>query len=131
MSAPSMDRHPMPAVLVVDDEEALRVLTRRILEDAGYHVWEAADGLQALGFLTQGVVDIVVTDIRMPRMDGWQLASHLAMMTPRLPILFLSGYDAHIGTRTLPGPVLAKPFTPEALLASLRDLLWGPQPRSA
>jgi CheY-like chemotaxis protein len=131
MSAPFLGRHRMPGVLVVEDDEGVRVLTRRILEDAGYYVWEAPDGLQALGYLAQGVVDAVVSDIRMPRMDGWELAAHLATLSPRLPILFISGYDAHIGTRTLPGPVLPKPFTPEALLASLQDLLWGPQPRSA
>jgi CheY-like chemotaxis protein len=130
MSTPSISRR-IPAVLVVDDEETVRALTRRILEGAGYQVWEAADGLQALGFLTQGVVDAVVTDIRMPAMDGWELAAHVATMNPRPPILFVSGYDAHIGTRSLPAPVLAKPFTPEALLANVRDLLWRPQPQSA
>jgi CheY-like chemotaxis protein len=129
MSAPSTGSRK-PGVLVVDDEEGVRLM-RRILEPAGYQVWEAADGLQAVGFLTLGGVDAVVTDIRMPGIDGWELAAHVAKMRPPLPILFLSGYDADIGNRTLPGPVLAKPFTPEALLASVRNLLRGPQPRSA
>jgi CheY-like chemotaxis protein len=76
-------------------------------------------------------VDLVVTDIRMPVMDGWELAAHLRSMTPSPPILFISGYDAHVGPQNLPGPVLAKPFRPDQLAASVRRLLEGTQPHSA
>jgi CheY-like chemotaxis protein len=131
MSDPFTVRHRAPSVLVVDDDEGVRGLIRRVLEGAGYQVWEAADGLQALGFLMQGVVDAVVTDIRMPKMDGWELATHLAGMSPRLPILFISGYDAHAGTANLWGPILPKPFAAEALLDGVRQLLSQPQPYSA
>ena len=93
MSSPSMGRHRVPAVLVVDDNETVRQLARRALEGEGYQVWEAGDGLQALGWLTRGVVDLVVTDIRMPAMDGWELAAHLTSMTHPPDILFMSGYD--------------------------------------
>ena len=121
----------MPAVLVVEDEALVRSILRRTLETAGYQVWDAANGAQALGFLTQGVVDVIVTDIRMPAMDGWELAAHLRTMTPRLPILFMSGYDVHLGTSNLPGPVLPKPFRPEQLLDAVRRLLPERQPHSA
>jgi CheY-like chemotaxis protein len=131
MGDPVAGRHRVPAVLVVEDEECVRAVMRRTLERAGYQVWDSADGVQALGFLTQGVVDAVVTDIRMPGMDGWELAAHLKTMTPPLPILFMSGYDAHLGTGNLPGPVLAKPFRPEQLLDAMRRLLSDRQPRSA
>jgi CheY-like chemotaxis protein len=131
MSSPSMGRHRVPAVLVVDDNETVRQLARRALEGEGYQVWEAGDGLQALGWLTRGVVDLVVTDIRMPAMDGWELAAHLRSMTHPPAILFMSGYDAHVGLRNVPGPVLPKPFTPEQLVMSVRQLLLGPQPQSA
>ena len=131
MSDPFASRPRAPAVLVVDDDEGVRAVTRRALEGAGYQVWEAPDGVQAIGFFAQGVVDAVVTDIRMPGMDGWELAAHVKAMTPGLPILFISAYDAHLGSSNLPGPVLAKPFRVEELVASVRTLLRDRQPRSA
>ena len=131
MSAPSIGRHRVPAILVVDDLEAVRRLCRRVLEAEGYQVWEAADGVEALGWLLRGVVDLVITDIRMPIMDGWELAAHLKTMTPTPPILFISGYDAHVGPHNLPGPVLGKPFRPDQLAASVRRLLEGTSQQSA
>jgi len=131
MSDPFASRPRAPAVLVVDDNDAVRTVIRRALEGVGYQVWEAADGVQAIGFLAQGVVDAVVTDIRMPGMDGWELASHVKAMTPGLPILFMSAYDAHLGSNNLPGPVLAKPFRVDELVETVRRLLLDHQPRSA
>ena len=122
-------RHP--TVLIVDDEQAVRAISRRVLERAGFSVVEATDGAQALVCLSQGVADAVVTDIRMPGMDGWELATHLAAMTPRPPVLFTSGYDVHLGSTNLPGPVLAKPFRPQQLVDSVRQLLLSRLPGSA
>ena len=73
---------PLPArsltVLVVEDDDGLRLLMRQVLESAGYQVCEADEGFQALSVLLQGrPVDLVVTDIRMPRMDGYELAAHM------------------------------------------------------
>jgi CheY-like chemotaxis protein len=130
MSDPMAGRHGVPAVLVVDDDDGVRAVTQRTLERAGYHVLLAADGAQALGFLSQGVFDAVVTDIRMPGMDGWELAAHVKAIIPRVPILFISAYDAHLGANNLPGPVLAKPFRPEQLVDSVRRLLLD-QPQRA
>ena len=111
-------------VLVVDDEAAMRALTRRILEGEGYHVYEAADGVEALATLTQGwPVDAIVTDIRMPRMDGRELANRLTTHSPRIPIVFMSGYDVYLGPVDLQGPVLAKPFRSEQLTAVVSQLL--------
>src|SRR6476659_6665387 len=131
MRAPSMGRHRVPAILVVDDIESVRRFTRRVLEEEGYQVWEAGDGVEALGWLLRGVVDLVVTDIRMPVMDGWELAAHVRAMNPSPPILFISGYDAHVGPQNLPGPVLAKPFRPDQLAASVRRLLEAASQQSA
>jgi CheY-like chemotaxis protein len=111
-------------VLVVDDEPAMRALTRRMLEGEGYRVYEAADGLDALAILAGGWgVDVMVTDIRMPRMDGRELASRLTTHSPRIPIVFMSGYDVYLGPVDLPGPILAKPFRSDQLTALVRQLL--------
>jgi CheY-like chemotaxis protein len=59
----------------------------------------------------------------MPKMDGWELAAQLAKRSPRVPILFMSGYDVHLASATLPGPLLPKPFRAETLLERLKQLL--------
>jgi two-component system cell cycle sensor histidine kinase/response regulator CckA len=120
---------PGMTVLVVDDEHAMRALTRRMLESEGYQVHEAADGMGALDALAEGwPVDVIVTDIRMPRMDGRELASRLVAQSPSIPIVFMSGYDVYLGPMDLPGPVLAKPFRSEQLTALVRQLLAGQAP---
>jgi CheY-like chemotaxis protein len=121
-----------PTVLVVDDTSTVRMVVRRSLEFAGYRVEEARDGQEALSFLAAGPpVDLVIADLRMPKMDGCALARELKKRWPATPILFISGYDAHQAGADLPGPVLAKPFTPEVLITSVGELLPAPQPRSA
>jgi CheY-like chemotaxis protein len=131
MTAPVSGRHHVPSVLVVDDDEVVRLIARRSLEGAGYHVWEASDGTQALGYLLQGVVDVVVTDIRMPKMDGWELLTHLRSMSPRVPTLLMSGYDVQLGTSKISEMVLTKPFRPEQLTNLVGQLLAGTQQQSA
>jgi two-component system, cell cycle sensor histidine kinase and response regulator CckA len=126
--ASSMARSPVPTILVVDDMDAVRQLARRVLEAAGYRVYEAADGVEALDCLARdGKVDLVVTDLRMPNMDGWELATHLAGRSPRVPVLFMSGFDEHLGSQSLLGPVLPKPFTSDQLYQRIRGLL-GQEP---
>jgi CheY-like chemotaxis protein len=111
-----------PTVLVVEDEDGVRDLMREVLEAAGYLVYEADEGFQALSVLLQGrVVDLVVTDLRMPRMDGFELAEHMLALELTVPILFVTGYASDISAGALPGPVLPKPFEPEQLVASVRE----------
>jgi CheY-like chemotaxis protein len=119
-AAPVLTR--TPTVLLVEDEDGLRLLMREVLENAGYRVWEADEGFQALSVLLQGrPVDLVLTDIRMPRMDGCELAAHMAALAIKVPILFVTGYINELEPNTLPGPVLPKPFVPEQLLAFVRQ----------
>lgn len=119
-AAPVPIRAPM--VLVVEDEDGLRMLMRDVLEAAGFRVCEADEGFQALSVLLQGrPVDLVLTDIRMPRMDGCELAAHMAALAIKVPILFVTGYMDELEPNTLPGPVLAKPFLPEQLVAFVRQ----------
>jgi CheY-like chemotaxis protein len=110
----------MPTILVVDDEPGIRLLMRQILETEGYRVREADEGFQALSLLLQGqIVDVVVSDLRMPRMDGFELASHMAALSLKVPILFVTGYTDDLEKTPLPGPVLPKPFLPEQLIAGV------------
>jgi len=116
----------LPAVLVVDDDRMMRLLLTRILEAEGWRVYTAVDGVEALDLLSgNAAVDIVVTDVMMPRMDGRELAAELGKRFPRLPVLLISG--AHLGGRSAFGPFLPKPFTPRSLVSSIRELVALPE----
>jgi CheY-like chemotaxis protein len=132
MTTPSGGPAGLPTILIVDDTLIVRTMLRRWLETAGYQVDDAADGYEALSRLTHGApVDVIVTDLRMPRMGGRELAAEVKALHLDTPMLFISGYDAHISGADIPGPVLAKPFMAEQLVARVRQLLPRPQPRTA
>jgi CheY-like chemotaxis protein len=115
---------PSLSVLLVDDVESVRRVIRRVLEHAGHRVLEAANGVEALACLAESpAVELVITDLRMPNMDGWELATRLSGRSPRLPVLFMSGFDEHLASATVAGPVLPKPFTPEQLDEHIRQVL--------
>lgn len=118
-----------PTVLVVEDEDVLRASIRRLLQEQGYGVLEAANGATALQLLEENAannVALVLTDLRMPIMDGRQLASALARRRPSLPIVFMSGFTAQLMDLRLVSPnlaFLAKPFRNDDLLAAVRAQL--------
>ena len=113
-------------MLVVEDEDALRANIRRLLESHGYQVVEAPNGASALQVLDNPAgqaISLVLTDLRMPVMDGRQLASALARRRPSLPIVFMSGFTAQLMDLRLVSPnlvFLAKPFKDHDLLATVR-----------
>jgi CheY-like chemotaxis protein len=117
-------KHPSKTVLLVDDDATLRKLMGRTLADGGHAVLTAADGQEALAVAsTLGhQLGLVVTDIRMPEMDGLELANHLALLVPPPPVLFITGFAAAAAT-AIPGPVLEKPFSPDQLLKRVGLLL--------
>ena len=113
-------------VLLVEDSDALRDLTRRILVEGGYEVLEARNGVQAVRIVArQGPVDLLVSDIVMPGMNGHALASRLREQDPAIPIVFMSGYsdDALLGGEFSETRLLPKPFDAEQLLRAVRDEL--------
>lgn len=115
---------PLATVLVVDDEPLVRALSRRMLEDAEYQVYEAADGVAALALVAElGRVDAVITDLLMPNMDGFALATYLSRLSPAIPVLIVSGFDQQHHEVAALGPLLRKPFTAEQLVEGLRQVL--------
>jgi PAS domain S-box-containing protein len=116
-------------ILVVEDQSVVGSLARRSLESNGYIVYQAPNGVAGLAFLAAhpGVIDLVLTDIVMPRMNGSELAARIAERYPHLPVLFMSGYsgdDIQQRGMTLAGAsFIAKPFTPESLAAAVHDRL--------
>jgi len=121
---------PLPAaagisVLVVDDETAVRRFAARVLEREGYVVVEACDGIEALELLSKDAVavEVVVSDIIMPRLNGVELVQTLATSHPDLPVILMSGHApsalAELGIAA-PCAILPKPFPSERLLEEVR-----------
>ena len=116
-------------VLVVEDEEAVRGMTARLLESEGYKVLTARDGAEALEAIRSeiGRLDLVIMDAAMPSMNGRELAAQLQELRPGLPVLFMSGYtDDEMVRRGLiepDHPFLSKPFTLEILAGAVRVLI--------
>ena len=116
-------------ILVVEDEQVVRSLVLRILEAYGYRVYQAPTGAAALEFLSKPgtEVDLVVSDIVMPRMSGRELGARLKEQFPGLPILYMSGYSGteikQQGLIEDDAPFLQKPITPDALAVAVRSEL--------
>ena len=110
-------------VLVVDDEAMVRFAVADELRCIGCHVDEAGDGQEAVEALSTSAFDLMVTDIRMPGIDGWALAERARELQPSLSVLYVTGFS-HIEARRVSGSeVLAKPFLPKQRLASAARLL--------
>ena len=110
-------------VLLIDDEEIVRIATAEMIRDLGHEVIEASGGAEALGKLAAGLrIDAVITDYKMPRMNGAQLARRLQTLRPNVPILLITGYTGT--TDDILGlPRLAKPFGQGDMAAALAALV--------
>lgn len=110
----------MSHILVVDDDDLVRMLAMRVLSGRGYEVSGAIDGEDALSILEEQEVDLILSDIRMPRMDGKELARQIRLRAYQIPFLAMSG-ELHS-----PGEFdgfLEKPFRIEGLLVEVERLL--------
>ena len=123
----------MLTVLVVDDEKGLRDVIRRVLEDKGYRVIEAADGNRALELVRQERLDLVISDIIMPDCDGIEAILAIKKESPSTKILAISGGGrAHamdllaLAPRAGADDTLDKPFRQSELLKRVADLIGVP-----
>jgi DNA-binding NtrC family response regulator len=123
---------PGRTILLVDDDRAVRFIATRILEEAGYDVIQAGDGVEALTYFLEdpGRFDAVVADVVMPRIPGTLLATRVHATRPSLPILLMSGYSPaemlDHGVEARHTNLVPKPFDPDQLLAAVRRILGDP-----
>ena len=114
-------------VLLVEDEDAIRTLLRTVLRRRGYLVIEAARGAEALNVSDHyaGHIDLLMTDISMPQMNGDELAMRLSQARPGTRILFMSGLteQAVQGDIAAHAAFIQKPFTPTTIAQNVRDVL--------
>ena len=124
-----MPKHELGTVLLVDDEPALLDLMQENLASAGYRVLSAADGEKALKLAEQLAepIDLVVTDVVMPKLGGPELVRNLRAVRPTIKVLYLTGYLADaFGPSGAPpdgDALLQKPFTQAALRARIAQVL--------
>jgi CheY-like chemotaxis protein len=120
---------PAHVVLVVDDEQPLRDLVCRTLRAEGYRTLEAGHGAEALELIETAAepVDLVVTDVVMPGMDGRELGRRVEQRWPHIPILYMSAYDVNDifrrGSPRTSAPFLQKPFPLQGLVTTVSGLL--------
>jgi two-component system, cell cycle sensor histidine kinase and response regulator CckA len=140
-AAPEIAKEPRPSakttkkqratVLLVEDEASLRKLTRNLLQETGYTVFEAADAFQALDIAkqTEIAIDLLLTDVIMPGMSGRALADALSISRPETRVLYMSGYtDGEIATHGVldaETSILHKPFTEDELIRRVEEVLNG------
>jgi two-component system cell cycle sensor histidine kinase/response regulator CckA len=128
---PAADLTGHGTILLVEDEEGLRALNARGLASRGYTVLEAGNGVEAIEvFIEQkGRVDLVVSDVVMPEMDGPTLLKELRKRNPALKIIFVSGYAEEAFAKSLPQgeqfSFLAKPFTLKQLIGHVKETMAG------
>ena len=131
VAAPEAARRGQGAILLVEDQEAVRRLVSRVLRTSGYDVIDTDSGPQALRLPDSQIagIDLLVTDVVMPEMSGRELAARLTARREGLRVLFISGYapDAALGGGAAgPGAAfLQKPFTPAQIAASVGEILAG------
>ena len=126
---PRANRLSARTILLVEDDALVRKSTRRVLASLGYNVLQANNGIEALAAMDafDGVIDVVITDVVMPKMNGAELAAEVALRRPTQHVLFISGHteDSIDQSGLLPKGVsfLQKPFKTRELVDILGDLL--------
>jgi two-component system, cell cycle sensor histidine kinase and response regulator CckA len=117
-----------PTILLVDDDDGVRRILRKVLEAQSYRVLESGvpHAACALFDTNPAVVDLLVTDLKMPGMSGQDVAAHVWATRPDLGVIFISGYTDHTYSETLNGSrsrFLEKPFASDLLLQRVTELL--------
>ena len=129
---PTSSPQGMQTILLVEDEPDLRALTCQYLEMQGYEILEAGDGASAVQRCVahQGTIDLLLTDIFMPGMNGHELAKRILSLRPAIKLLYMSGYADDVvrfrGTRDGALNVLEKPFNLQTLEEKVREVLGSP-----
>jgi len=107
-------------ILVIDDDDRVRALLRDILVYGGHQVMEAADGILGMKVLEKGHCDMVLTDLGMPAMNGWEVAKWVKRKVPQIPVGLITGWETHLDEERAKEAgvdlVISKPFQVKDIL---------------
>jgi CheY-like chemotaxis protein len=121
-------------ILLVEDEDVVRGMVAEALQLCGYTVLIAGDGAAALDISEEfaGEIKLMLTDVVMPQMSGRQLTEKISLQRPNMKVLYMSGYtdDAIVrhGVLEEGTAFIGKPFSPDALVLKIGELLGASQP---
>jgi DNA-binding NtrC family response regulator len=116
-----------PRILVIDDEEIVRISCRKCLAPEGFEVDVAANGADGLRLAREHQYDLILTDLKMPDMDGMEFLLTMKGMRPEAKVIMITGYStvehAEEATRLGAYNYIEKPFTPDALISAAKEAL--------
>lgn len=116
----------MPTILVVEDDPRGRYLIYEVLRRDGYQVEEAGDGTEALEIVRTQRVNLVITDLVMPKLNGFKFLEQLHLINPQMPVIFITGYLSVVAGKKLlqdVAEIIPKPFEFDALRSAVRRAL--------
>jgi DNA-binding response OmpR family regulator len=116
-------KQPM-TILVIDDDERVRTLLRNILLFGGYRVIEASDGESGMRHLEEGGFDMVLTDLGMPGMNGWEVTKLIKTRIPQLPVALITGWGTNLDEKKIKESgvdwIIGKPFQVNEILETVK-----------
>ena len=114
-------------ILVIDDDERVRTLLRDILVFGGHQVIEASDGILGMKYLEEGKFDMVLTDLGMPAMNGWEVAKWVKRKTPQIPVGLITGWGKNLEEEKIKESgvdlIIGKPFQVNEILEAVKQFV--------
>ncbi|MCW8982642.1 MAG: response regulator [Gammaproteobacteria bacterium] len=114
-------------ILIVDDEPLMRDIFSEILSDCSYRILTAGNGLEALEVLKREAVDLLLSDVIMPEVDGYELAAQVCQLYPKTKVQLISGFSDNGNQKLVPAEIheqlMPKPIDPNALIERINSLL--------
>lgn len=114
-------------ILVIDDENIVRISCKKILSPEGFEVALASDGYEAIELIKKDTYDIIITDLKMPKMDGLEVLEWIKKNSPSSKVIVITGFStpeiAEKAVATGAAGYLEKPFTPETLLSVVQSVI--------
>jgi CheY-like chemotaxis protein len=126
-ATPPTGKRGTGTILLVENQAEVRLYTAEVLRESGYQVMLAASGEEALSQSEGQTVDLLLTDVVMPKMNGWELAQQVRLRRPETKVLFMSGYSEEMlvgqSEELRAAALIQKPFAPGALVEKVRETL--------
>jgi len=117
-------------ILVIDDDDRVRTVLKEILIFGGHHVIEASDGILGMKYLEEGKFDMVLTDLGMPVMNGWEVAKWVKSKIPQIPVGLITGWGTHLDEEKIKESgvdlIIGKPFQMKEILEAVNHYIYLP-----
>lgn len=117
-------------ILVIDDDDRVRTVLKEILMFGGHHVIEASDGILGMKYLEEGKFDMVLTDLGMPVMNGWEVAKWVKSKIPQIPVGLITGWGTHLDEEKIRESgvdlIIGKPFQMKEILEAVNHYIYLP-----